>query len=430
MSARTAARRHHLRSAAAAAVVAAVAGTALMPLSAYAAPAPGAGNQHALKITMGAPAPSGPLTRGGATESFELTVTNPSDKPHSYHPWILGTPAGASPLQKADVVFKVEGVTAPATESLVLQQGGEWQGMFHAAGKPASEGFEIPAGAKLTWKVTIGLGKGYPTNDGDFTLRPTTYADEAAEGADTGTLTFTTDPAVKAGKLETWFDRITPCQDKAGEYQCREMDLRYRATGDGEFSTALATALDMSLADGTSAAAADVRLQMQADGQWKDLTDKDDYRLPVIPKGFGAASGERVVHLRAKLGPQSKLKKETTVTLNARTGLAEGNTHQVWSAAAKFQVAPATTGTGATGTTPSPAPSTSATARPSTGATASSPASATPVAAGTTTKATGSLATTGAGSGTGLYAGLAAVLVALGGAAAWLGARRRRATRA
>ncbi|MFE3284285.1 hypothetical protein ACFXJJ_14340, partial [Streptomyces sp. NPDC059233] len=79
--------------AAATAVVAAVAGSVLMPLSAYAAPAE-AGNQHALKITMGAPAPSGPLTRGGAAQTFELTVANPSDKPHSFHPWILGTPAG------------------------------------------------------------------------------------------------------------------------------------------------------------------------------------------------------------------------------------------------------------------------------------------------------------------------------------------------
>ncbi|MFK0045195.1 hypothetical protein ACIQU4_13955 [Streptomyces sp. NPDC090741] len=413
MSARTATHRT-LRSAAATAVVAAVAGTVLMPLSAYAAPA--AENLHALKITMGAPAPSGPLTRGGATETFELTVANPSDKPHSYHPWMIGKPAGASPLQQTDVTFKVEGVTAPATESSIGQQDGEWQGMFHPAGKGASEGFEIPAGGNLTWKVTIGLGKNYPTNDGDFELRATSYQNEVAEGG-SPSLTFKADPAVKAGKLEAWFDQVNPCQDKTGEYQCREMDLRYRATGDGEFNTALATYLDVDLEG--------VQLQIQTDGQWKDLSAKDgSYRLPDIAKGFGKASGERKVHLRAKLDPKSTLKKETTVTLGAQIGLAEGNTYPFASTEAKFQFAPATT-------TPSPAPtpSKSATTQPSTSPSPSASASATAVvAANNNTKATGatgSLAHTGADSNTGLYSGLAAVLVALGGAAAWLGARRR-----
>ncbi|MET9885070.1 LPXTG cell wall anchor domain-containing protein [Streptomyces sp. NPDC006430] len=423
MSARTATRRH-LRSAAATAVVAAVAGTVLMPLSAHAAPA--ADNQHALKVTLGAPAPSGPLTRGGATESFELTVTNPSDKPHSFHPWILGRPAGASPIQRDDVVFKVEPVNAPATTYSVGSQDGSWQGMFQQAGKEAKDGFEVPAGGKLTWKVTIGLGKDYPTNDGDFEVRATSYKGEVAEGGD-ASLTFKADPAIKTGTLETWFDQINPCQDKTDEHQCREMDLRYRATGDGEFRTALATYLDLNLADGTPAAQADIQLQVQVDGKWQDLADKDGYRLADIPKGFGKASGERKVHLRAKLGPKTKLKKETAVTLNAQIGLAEGNTYAFSSAEAAFTFAPP-----AAPTSPSPAPSkSSTTTTPQPSGSSSSAAPATQIAAGNTNTTgtgttTGSLAHTGVDSNAGLYTGLAAVLVALGGAAAWLGARRRR----
>ncbi|WP_030298670.1 LPXTG cell wall anchor domain-containing protein [Streptomyces katrae] len=423
MSARTATRRT-LRSAAATAVVAAVAGTVLMPLSAYAAPAED--NHHALKITMGAPVPSGPLTRGGATETFELTATNTTDKPSSFHPWILGTPTGSKPLEKADVIFKVEGVTAPATDSFIGQQDGEWQGMFHPAGK-SGEGFEIPAGAKLTWKVTIGLTKSYPSIDGDFALRATSYQGEVAQGGD-ATLVFKAEQTVKTPTLETWFDQINPCQDKTPEYQCREMDLRYRATGDGEFGTALATYLENQVKGGAPEDA-DLRYQLQVDGQWKDLSQKDGYRLPDIAKGFGKASGERKVHLRVKVGPNAKLAKETTAILYAPVRPADDNTFAFATAEARFQIAPATATT-----SPSPTPSKSATTQPSTSPSPSASSSATAVAAATTnTKATGAsgtLAQTGADTNTGLYSGLAAVLVALGGGAAWLGARRRRATRA
>lgn len=425
MSARTAARRTTLRSAAATAVVAAVAGTALMPLSAYAAPA--AENPHALKITMGAPAPSSPLTRGGAAETFELTATNTTDKPSSFHPWLLLQDAGASPLQQSDVVFKVEGVTAPATESFIGQQDGEWQGMFHPAGKPGGEGFEIPAGAKMTWKVTIGLGKSYPTTNGDFTLRATSYSGEVAENG-IASLAFKTDPSVKKGELKTAFKNVGDCKGVPA-LQCREMDLSYKLTGDGEFGTALATSLGVTF--GSDAKVPNLQLEMLVDGKWQGVSTADPYNfmLPTIPKGFSAASGERVLHLRTSFGPNTDYKKATDVTLQASVGLAEGNTYEFSGDQTKFQLAPATATT-----SPSPTPSKSATTQPSASASPSPSSSTTAaVAANTNTTATGStgsLAHTGADSNTGLYSGLAAVLVALGGAAAWLGALRRRATRA
>ncbi len=421
MSARTAAARRPIRTAAATAVVAAVAGTVLMPLAAHAAPA--AENLHALKITMGAADPSGPLTRGGATESFELTVTNPTDKAHSFHPWINGTPAGHNPLQKDDVLFKVEAASGgPETESSIGFLDGEWQGLFRPAGKGKDEGFEVPAGGKLVWKVTIGLAKTYPTNDGDFTLRTGSFKNEVAEGGD-ASLIFKTDPAIKAGSLETWFDKVNPCQEKIGEYQCREMDLHYRASGDGEFGTALATEFDLSIADGTTPEQADLQLQVQVDGKWQDLAAKDNYRLADIKKGFGKASGERIVHLRSKLGAKSQLKKETTATLRARVALAEGNTYPFTSSKAPFQIAPAAP------TSPSPSPSPSASTTTSPSPTPSATASTTAAAGNTNTTVngtSGSLANTGADSNIGLYSALAVALVAGGGVFAWMGARRRR----
>ncbi|MFK0217321.1 LPXTG cell wall anchor domain-containing protein [Streptomyces vinaceus] len=429
MSARTAALRP-FRTAAATAVVAAVAGTVLMPLSAYAAPADE--NHGALKMTMGAPAPSGPLTRGGATETFELTATNTTDKPSSFHPWLLLQGAGASPLTQGDVVFKVEGgLNAPATESFIGQQDGEWQGVFRPAGKPGGEGFEIAAGAKMTWKVTIGLGKSYPTTNGDFKLTATSYSGEVAEG-NTASLTFKTDPSVKTGKLETAFKNVGDCKGVPAA-QCREMDLTYRLTGDGEFKTALYTSLGVNFA--ADAKVPNLQLEMLVNGKWQGVSTADPYNfvLPTIPAGFSAASGERVLHLRTSFGPNTDFKKATDVTLNAEVALPEGNTYGFSGAETKFQLAPATA---TTSPSPSPTPSKSATTQPSTSpspsSSSSSSATAVVAANGNTkaTGATGSLAHTGADSNTGLYSGLAAVLVALGGAAAWLGARRRRATRA
>lgn len=119
-----------VRTAAAIAVVAGVV-TTLLPLSATAASAAPAADDHAvLRTEMGAPVPSGPLTRGGATETFDLTVKNPTGKAVEYKPWMLLDPKGPSLLDENDVVFKVEAVDAPATKSSIGQQDGGWQGTF------------------------------------------------------------------------------------------------------------------------------------------------------------------------------------------------------------------------------------------------------------------------------------------------------------
>ncbi|MFK0257296.1 hypothetical protein [Streptomyces sp. NPDC090445] len=425
MPARTAARRP-VRAAAATAVVAAVAGTALMPLSAYAAPAEDDG---VLKITMSAPTPSGQLKPGGTPGTFELMVNNPSDKVRAFHPSISGIPKGPSPLQQNDVTFQVEPVgDTPASESFAVQQGSSWERVFRPTGKTG--GFEVPAGGKLTWKVTVGLGASYPTNLGDLELLASSAP--ASELAKDGkaSLTFKKDPAVKVGEFKTWIASVGTCEGSAAP-DCRELNVKYVATGEGTFNTALGSRLVL---DSPELDSADLQVRAQVDGKWQDAkADSGKFTLPVISKeNFGAASGERSTRIQIKLGPKSKLTKTTAFTVATDVFLNEGNTHPFTGIrGGKIDLAPAQ-GT----SSPSPSPTTSASPSPS--ASASASASASPSASasttaaaggttGTTTTGSGSLANTGANSNTGLYSALAAALVATGGAAVWLGARRRKA---
>ncbi|KOV15233.1 hypothetical protein ADK90_31715 [Streptomyces sp. XY413] len=414
-----------VRTAAAIAVVAGVV-TTLLPLSATAASAAPATDDHAvLRTEMGAPVPSGPLTRGGATETFDLTVKNPTGKAVEYKPWMLLDAKGPSLLQKDDVVFKVEAVDAPATKASVGQQDGEWQGLFSPSAGEPGQGFDIPANGKMTWKVTLGLGANYPTNNGDFNFTASSYNNSVAPGGADSHL-FTVDPQIKTGELKTWFKQVSSGKD--GQEQRAYLDLNYQATGDGTFNVPLATSLALSHPGEEKA---DFRLQALIDGRWQDLNAKDSrYELPRIAKGFGAASGVHTQPLRLSLGRDTKLTKRTVITMEAEVRQAEGNTWPLLTAPVQFPLAPIAEPdpTGPT-TNPTTNPTTSPSPTPT-------PSSTSPVkqAVATTTgnsnvtttgSSTGSLATTGAGSSTGLYAGLAAALVALGAAAAWLGRRRR-----
>ncbi|MFJ7590855.1 hypothetical protein ACIQZO_26490 [Streptomyces sp. NPDC097617] len=418
-----------VRTAAAIAVVAGVV-TTLLPLSATAASAaPATDDQAVLRTEMGAPVPGGSLIRGGATETFDLTVKNPTGKAVEYKPWMLVDQTGPSRLMKDDVVFTVDAVDAPATKSSVGQQDGGWQGLFYpatAAGKESGAGFDIPANGRMTWKVTIGLGANHPTNDGDFTLTSTSWNNSVAPGGSDSHL-FKVAPQIKTGELKTWFKQVSSGKD--GQEQRAYLDLNYQATGEGTFDTALATTLSLTHLGEQKA---DFRLQALIDGRWQDLRGEHGrYELPRIPKGFGASAGVRTLPLRVSLGKDTELTKKTVITMDAEVGHAEGNTYPFQNSSVKFPLAPIVE------TTPSIPPSIPPSIQPTPNP--STPSTATPVvqrAAATSTgnanltataTSSGSLAHTGANSGTGLYAGLAAALVALGAAAAWLGRRRRTA---
>ncbi|MEU6315273.1 hypothetical protein [Streptomyces sp. NPDC047014] len=425
-----------VRTAAAIAVVAGVV-TTLLPLAATAAsatptaataataPAATAEAHAVLRTEMGTPVPNGPLTRGGATESFDLTVKNPTGAPVAYKPWLLLDPTGPSLLQEKDVVFKVEAVDAPATRSSVGRQDGGWQGMFApvTGSKDSPDAFDIPAHGRMTWKVTIGLDANYPTNNGDFKLTATSYNNSVAPGGADSHL-FAVDPKIKTGELKTWLKQVGSGKD--GQEQRAYFDLNYRATGDGTFDTALATTLSLS-----HPGKQDAKFYVQAlhDGRWQDLRAKDGrYELPRIPKGFGAASGLHTLPLRISLGLDTGLTGRTVITMNAEVRQAEGNTWPLQTASLRFPLTPIVE---PAPVTPAPAPSTTPPAQQTVAKTTTTTAATTTTATtattatANTTPTTGALASTGAGSSTGLYAALAGALLALGAAAVRLGRRRR-----
>ncbi|MFE3627806.1 hypothetical protein [Streptomyces goshikiensis] len=408
------------------AVVAAVAGTVLMPLSAYAAPA--TGGAPALRIELGAPVPSGPLTRGGATESFDLTVTNPSDKAAPFHPWLLGNLGSPIALKKTDVVFKVDEINAPDTASYIGQQDHGWQGVFYPAGKNLSAGFEVPAGGKLKWKVTVGLGKGYPVNSNAFELRASTTSHELAPDGQ-ASLTLKAAPATgPAAKLSTHFENNGSCDGaNDDETRCKQLMLWYRHEGVA-FSSDLVTRLTVKFPGDVKNP--DTQVRVMVDGKWTDVhPDRNgDFMLPKMPKDFAGVSADTFA-LQVKLGPKTQITRPTLVTLQAGVALDEKKVEYISTTATDFKLAPAKQA----GTKPDqPKAEQSKPAKPAGSTTTqvsqtASSSAVTPVTApaGGTPQASGSLAHTGSDSDTGLYAGLAAVLVALGGAAAWLGARRR-----
>ncbi|MFB7594608.1 LPXTG cell wall anchor domain-containing protein [Streptomyces sp. NPDC056160] len=422
-----------IRTLAATTVVAAVAGAVFVPATAGAAEQAGA---TPLRMTLGAPTPSGPLERGGATESMTLTVTNSSDKAQDFAAWLNGKAKGPSPLLSDSVVFGVTALDAPATKSMVGQQDGQWQGLFYPATGNASSSFSIPAKAEFTWKVTVGLGAHYPTNDSDFTLTADGIRNNVEAGPAGDTVVFKTKPETKPGRLNTsWkWDGVVARPGKR-----TSLVLTTRATGPGEFPAQVNRTVYV---DGpTPSGTLRNRLILEAEVGGKIVTMKQTdggvWELPPLPKGFGAASGPEDLKLYFSLSFNTSIGKEISFPLRAAYSM--GDSYEFNGAAVQVKAGPENpaTSTPAPSASPAKTPSGpgSSSAAPTATASTTAPAGATGGGTGggagttlTTAAGGGSLAHTGASS-TGLYSALAGVLVALGAAAAWIGARRRRAAR-
>ncbi|MFD4690510.1 hypothetical protein [Streptomyces sp. NPDC058463] len=401
---------------AAAVVAAAIAGTALVPFIAHAE------SQPLLRVELGTPASSGPLTRGGATETFELTVENPGTEARQYHPWLLLDEAGPSPLQTADITYRVEPVNAPATAVLVGHQDGGWQGMFHPASGSAGDGFQVPAGSELTWKVTIGLTKSYPTINGGFEL---TAASVRPELERPDTLAFDVAPNNEPGTFRTWMDRTGGCEGLP-ESQCQGLDLHYKVGGHGTFNHAVRSQLIASYGD-SKVRNAGLVVEAKVDGGWKAMKGDDFFAtLPTIQKGFGVDSGERVVPLRIKLAADTAVTGPTPITLRTETLLDAGNNYPfAGTTDTKITLGPVKASPTPT-TIPSTTPSTTPSVTPSISSSAAAPVPSAPStpSAGATQATTGSLATTGSDSTTSLYAALAAAALVALGSLAWFTTRR------
>ncbi|WP_406007700.1 hypothetical protein OG440_17205 [Streptomyces sp. NBC_00637] len=437
MSVRSVAARR-IRTVAATAVVTAVAGAAFVPAAAVAADKAGdeSGAKtaetggHALRMTLGAPSPTGPLKRGGATESMILTVANSSDKAQDFSAWLPGTPDGPSPVLKDSIVFAVTAVDAPATKSAIGRQDGLFQGLFFPATGNAASSFSIPAKTEFTWKVTVGLGASYPTNDGDFTLTAGRLVGDTDDDPTRNTQVFKIDPAITPGKLNVAWEQETGAVARPGRRA--ELVLNATATGPGEFPAELRrTVSAQEFREG--AGHPDFVLEAEVGGKIVKLKEFNDseWELPAIAKGFGASTGTESIKLYLSLGEKSDIEKDTVVPLHALFSM--GDTWGFNGAETKVKAGPAvvTAPSGTPSTTPSASGSASTSASPSASASGSAATTTGGTIGGTTnttTNATGSLAATGSGGA--LYGGLAAALLGVGGAAAWFGTRRRRAARA
>ncbi|MEU2289048.1 hypothetical protein ABZ614_45470 [Streptomyces sp. NPDC013178] len=420
-----------LRTLAATTVVAAVAGTAFLPVTAFAADQTQA-SAKPLTMTLGTPTPEGPLKRGGATESMTLKVTNSSDKAQKFAAWLLGEADGPSPLLKDSVVFDVTAVDAPATKSQVGRQDGAWQGLFFPATGDASDSFSIPAKTEFTWKVTVGLGANYPTNDGNFKLIADALEGEVDADRTRNTVVFKTDPQITPGKLNVAWGREDDVVARPGRRA--GLTLNATATGPGEFPAELSRSVS---AQGFREGAGhpDFILEAEVGGKIVKLKElnESEWELPAIPKGFSAASGKNSIRLYLSLGKNTDIKKDTEVPLEALFSMEDA-----WGfngARTEVPAGPAETTPGSPSASPSPSASASPSPSASTSATPSPSTSTTPAAATTTTTTTDTTTTTtGAladtGSSASKQAALATALVLVGGAATWLGARRRRGTRA
>ncbi|MFJ8081841.1 hypothetical protein ACIQ6Y_14645 [Streptomyces sp. NPDC096205] len=411
---------------AAAILVASVAGSAFLPATAIAAEGT---STKPLTMTLGAPVPDSTVKRGGETRTMTLTVTNSSDTAQDFQAALNGEADGPSPMLNDSVVFDVAALDAPATKSRVGRQDGQWQGLFFPASGDAFGAFSVPAHEEFTWKVTFGLGAKYPTNDGDFTLTAQSLRSNVTADPARNTVVFKTDPAIKPGTIDVRLDPTAGVRLHPGERA--PMSLTTRTTGPGEFPDDIDRSLVVDALPGM-----DFALEAEIDGKAVQMLESspNHFELPPLAKGFNTGGDTDSLKLFLSLDEDSEVEKETWVRLHALHFM-EGELFLDSLADAK--VLPAQAATGSPSATPSTQPSATPSATPS--ASASAGSTATPAASASTTAAagtsggtsgsataSGSLASTG--SGAGLYATVAGVLLAVGFGVAALGKRRRRAT--
>ncbi|MFF3455815.1 hypothetical protein ACFYXH_16155 [Streptomyces sp. NPDC002730] len=409
---------------AAALTVAAAVGTTLVPFSAHAAPV---ASSKPLTIELGTPAPSGPLTRGGASETFTFTVKNSADKAVDFQPWMIGDTDGASPIAASHIVFDVQPVNAPATDEFVGQQDAGAQGMFYPAEKGRNAAFSVPAKGELSWKVSVGLGKNYPSNNGNLKL----LADDLAENTqrqNDDTLVFEASPKISTGPASMTLETDENAPIKPGT--TGNVDIVHQLKGGVTFDSDLRTTLEVVEEPGSTGKIPELVIdELGEDGRYtrvKKFAGEEKWQLADIRKSY-------VMHrarLRVSVIDFKGIQKPVKLTLQATTSLTEGNIHPFLGAQGRITVAPER-GTAPSGK-PTANPSSTASASPS--PTASATPSGTPSASATTSAAavandsvttTGALASTGSSSSTWYAAITAAVLIAAGGALTALRLRRR-----
>lgn len=402
MSARPSARpsaRRRTTLAATAVAAAAVCGTLFAP-AAHAAP-----GDSDLRITV-SDRTSAHLLRGSGTETFTLTVANPTGAAAGWTGLTFGEATGPSPIAGSQIDFAMTPITAPATDVTVGQEDWSAMAMFQPEGTKAGTEFTVPAHGSLSWKVTFGFRANYPGNDDgiDFVF---------GQGQGAQHVLIAVAPALADGKLTgTWGPAATVAPGAPGRtwYELKD-------TAGGTFDVPLNTYVS------TGGTIKGLGLQVLVGGRWgaaKDLGD-GQFVLPQVPKGFAGGDTYRY-DLRFTVPDGKGTAPAGGIGFTVMTGLAAYNTSPIVDMDVKgrlhYDPTPATA-------TPTPTQTPTGSATPTASPTAPATTAPAPTATASGTPGTGQLAHTGSGNA-GIFAALAALFAAAGVGMIAAVTRRRR----
>ncbi|MFG1810110.1 hypothetical protein [Streptomyces sp. NPDC049040] len=351
------------------------------------------------------------MTRGNGTNSFTVTVTNTSSTTQPFTGDALVWPgnSGPSPLEIDQVRTQVTPIHAPATDVSVDGQNPGMNVVFFPHGGTATSGFQIPAGAGYSWRVTISAAADFPGNDDGLDIDLKSIVSEVVAP---GHVHFAVGPALPDGHLTERFNHsVTVSPGAPGK---TTLSL-YDGAG-GTFTSPLSTMVEV------ESAASGLSLEYRSgSGTWKPATVVESGRswlLAPVPAGF-AYQQTHSYQLRFTAAEQPAAARD--LRLSSRVVLGG----EIASAQSTLHLRPASTPTATA--TPSSAP-TSAPVPAGDVTTAGTAAGGATSGAATSGGSTSSaqLASTGS-SHMGLIAGLAALLAAAGAFVTMSVTRRRRA---
>ncbi|WP_329581180.1 hypothetical protein OG500_17280 [Kitasatospora sp. NBC_01250] len=188
MSARSLARRSRLLSAIALSV--ATGAAVLAPATAFASPSaatpPAPPAAKPLTAKLSAPSKITPLTRGGDTEEMTLTVTNDSDQPQPFHPYLAVTNTGPA-LNMTSLSFSARAIDAPPTWGTATWSSAGAGGYVLPDHRMNDIPFTVPAHQTYTWSVSVGATTYTPADDTALTY---TLTNDAANSTNLGSVTF------------------------------------------------------------------------------------------------------------------------------------------------------------------------------------------------------------------------------------------------
>ncbi|MBY8878873.1 hypothetical protein [Actinacidiphila acidipaludis] len=388
--------------AATAVVAAAVCGTLL-------APAAHAASDEPLAVVL-SDVSHNAVARGQGSQTLTLTVTNTTGTAQDYASSVFGIPDGPSPILGSQILLQAAPVTAPATDvTLGQEDASALVTLAPHGGKPFAP-FSVPAHGSMSWKITFGFAKDYPSNDDGITLAFDTGHGSKSVHVDLP-------PAQADGKLTGALGaKATVAPGRPGRTSYDVAD-----SAGGAFQSPLRTLV--TVADAPKG----MKLQVLTNGTWTDAPSLSpwEWTLPQIATGFKGGDKHHY-DLRFTVPNGQGDGKARDLHLNMTTGMTEGNRAPIVDLDGVLRYDPTPVVTATAGPSPSASSSAAATPAPSASTTVAASTDAPATDAPSTDTGSGrQLAKTGSGNA-GLLAGLAALFAAAGALVMASVARRRR----